>query len=256
MAILRGDGAAFGVVRENIARYMKESPERAIVRMAELCLAVLDISLGRTEEIPGWLREAESIRKVLYVQGHPYGLMFFARLLFLEKRYPELYGMAEPAMEMAAGMKYEVPRLWILLHLAAAKKDEGQDAPALEYLGRVLRAALPDRMYLPFAGFGTSLVPLLQAAKPDFGEDVIGAVIKLCRRSAAGIASVLTCLEPKLSLLTPREREIALLARDRLTAVEIGSRLFISENTVKSALKLIYSKLDVHSRSELAKKKF
>ncbi|NCB17457.1 MAG: hypothetical protein EOM65_14945, partial [Synergistales bacterium] len=33
-------------------------------------------------------------------------------------------------------------------------------------------------------------------------------------------------------------------------------RLFISENTVKSALKLIYSKLDVHSRSELAKKDF
>ncbi len=256
LAILRGDGAAFRAVRENIAGYRKESPERSIARMAELCLAVLDLSLGRTEELPGWLREAESIRKVLYVQGHPYGLMFFARLLFLEKRHPELYGMAEPAMEMAAGMKYELPRIWMLLHLAAAKKEEGQDIPALGYLEQALRSALPDRIYLPFAEFGTSLVPLLQAAKPDFGEDAIGAVIKLSRRSTAGVASVLTCLEPKLSLLTPREREIALLARDRLTAAEIGSRLFISENTVKSALKLIYSKLDVHSRSELANKNF
>jgi len=256
LAILRGDGAALGAVRENIARCGNESPERGIARMAELCLAVLDLSLGRTEEIPDWLRQAESIRKVLYVQGHPYGLMLFARLLFLEKRYPELYGMAEPVMESAAGMKYELSRLWMLLHLAAAKKDEGQDAPALEYLGQALRAALPDRMFLPFAGFGTSLVPLLQAAKNDFAGDAIEKVIALCRRGGAGISSVRTRFDPELSLLTPREREIALLARDRLTAAEIGSRFFISENTVKSALKLIYSKLDVHSRSELAKKDF
>ncbi len=256
LAILRGDGAAFGAVRENIAGYRKESPERAIARMVELCLAVLDLSLGKTEEIPGWLREAESIRKVLYVQGHPYGLMFFARLLFLEKRYPELYGMAEPAMEMAAGMKYELPRLWMLLHLAAAKKEEGRDAAAMEYLGQALRAAMPDRMYLPFAEFGTSMVPLLQAAKNGFGGNALEPVIALCRRGGAGISSVLARIEPKYSLLTPREREIALLARERLTAAEIGSRLFISENTVKSALKLIYSKLDVHSRSELAKKDF
>lgn len=256
LAILRGDGAAYGAVRENISGYRKESSERSIARMVELCLAVLDLSVGKTEKIPVWLRKAESLRKVLYIQGHPYGLMFYARLLFLEKRYPELYGMAEPAMEMASGMKYELPRLWMLLHLAASKNDEGQSVQALEYLGRALLTALPDRMHLPFAEFGISMVPLLQAVKKDFGGEALEPVMNLCRRGAAGLSSVLARIEPKLSLLTPREREIALLARDRLTAAEIGSRLFISENTVKSALKLIYSKLDVHSRSELVKKDF
>lgn len=256
LAILRGDGAAYGAVRKNISGYRKESSERSIARMVELCLAVLDLSVGKTEKIPVWLRKAESLRKVLYIQGHPYGLMFYARILFLEKRYPELYGMAEPAMEMASGMKYELPRLWMLLHLAASKNDEGQSVQALEYLGRALLTALPDRMHLPFAEFGISMVPLLQAVKKDFGGEALEPVMNLCRRGAAGLSSVLARIEPKLSLLTPREREIALLARDRLTAAEIGSRLFISENTVKSALKLIYSKLDVHSRSELVKKDF
>jgi LuxR family maltose regulon positive regulatory protein len=56
--------------------------------------------------------------------------------------------------------------------------------------------------------------------------------------------------------LSRRELDIARLAKDRLSASEIASRLFLSENTVKSALKIIYGKLDVHSNTELAEKEF
>jgi DNA-binding NarL/FixJ family response regulator len=51
--------------------------------------------------------------------------------------------------------------------------------------------------------------------------------------------------------LTPREREIALLARQWLTVPEIAARLSLTGNTVKSAMKVIYRKLDIHSRHEL-----
>jgi LuxR family maltose regulon positive regulatory protein len=56
--------------------------------------------------------------------------------------------------------------------------------------------------------------------------------------------------------LTSREREIALLAKDGLTVKQIAEGLFISENTVKSALRSIYSKLDVHSKVQLAQVNF
>lgn len=39
------------------------------------------------------------------------------------------------------------------------------------------------------------------------------------------------------SQLTHREREVALLARDRLSTKEIAERLFITEGTVKGTLK-------------------
>jgi DNA-binding NarL/FixJ family response regulator len=52
--------------------------------------------------------------------------------------------------------------------------------------------------------------------------------------------------------LTPWERKIALLAKQWLTVPEIAAELSITENTVKSALKVIYRKLDIHSRPELS----
>ena len=58
------------------------------------------------------------------------------------------------------------------------------------------------------------------------------------------------------SPLTPREREIALLARDRLSAKEIANKLYISETTVRTILRSVYSKLDIHSKSELTLKDF
>jgi DNA-binding NarL/FixJ family response regulator len=52
--------------------------------------------------------------------------------------------------------------------------------------------------------------------------------------------------------LTPWERKIALLAKQWLTVPEIAGRLSLTENTVKSAMKVIYRKLDIHSRPELS----
>ena len=58
------------------------------------------------------------------------------------------------------------------------------------------------------------------------------------------------------SPLTPREREIAQLAKDRLSAKEIADKLYISEMTVRATLRSVYSKLDIHSKGELVSKEF
>jgi DNA-binding CsgD family transcriptional regulator len=52
--------------------------------------------------------------------------------------------------------------------------------------------------------------------------------------------------------LTAQERQIAGLARDRLTNPEIGARLFLSPRTVEWHLRNVFTKLDIHSRRELA----
>jgi LuxR family maltose regulon positive regulatory protein len=50
--------------------------------------------------------------------------------------------------------------------------------------------------------------------------------------------------------LSPRELEILRLLPSGLTMEDIASQLIISVNTVRSHLKNIYAKLDVHSRHE------
>ena len=51
--------------------------------------------------------------------------------------------------------------------------------------------------------------------------------------------------------LSPREREVLLLLLERFTVPEIGAHLHVSENTVKTHLKSLYRKLEVHSKREL-----
>ena len=53
--------------------------------------------------------------------------------------------------------------------------------------------------------------------------------------------------------LTPREREIAELVRDRHTNKEIAARLFLSDKTVESHLRNIFIKLGASSRVEVAR---
>ena len=52
--------------------------------------------------------------------------------------------------------------------------------------------------------------------------------------------------------LTDRERDVLRFLPSRLTLPEIADELFISVNTLKFHLKLIYRKLGVNSRAEAA----
>jgi DNA-binding CsgD family transcriptional regulator len=54
--------------------------------------------------------------------------------------------------------------------------------------------------------------------------------------------------------LTPTERQIAQLVADGKTNKEVAATLVVSDRTVESALTQIYRKLDVRSRTELARK--
>lgn len=51
--------------------------------------------------------------------------------------------------------------------------------------------------------------------------------------------------------LTPREAQIAELVAQGLTSAEIGAALWITENSVKQALKRMFRKLKVSSRAEM-----
>ena len=59
---------------------------------------------------------------------------------------------------------------------------------------------------------------------------------------------------PAGDALTPTEQRIAQLVAEGKTNKEVAATLVVAERTVESALTQIYRKLDVRSRTELARK--
>jgi DNA-binding CsgD family transcriptional regulator len=64
-------------------------------------------------------------------------------------------------------------------------------------------------------------------------------------------SSVVEFSSAKIELLTPREIAIAKLVACGLTNAEIGKKLWIQENSVKQALKRMFRKLNISSRTSL-----
>jgi DNA-binding CsgD family transcriptional regulator len=58
-------------------------------------------------------------------------------------------------------------------------------------------------------------------------------------------------LDPIMQLLTPREIQIAMLVAQGLTNAEVGAELWITQNSVKQALKRMFRKLEVSARTEM-----
>ncbi len=257
IAVLRGETEAYLEALKRIQQYSVKRPERFIVRMVELAMSTLSLMRGNTQEVSDWLNEPESIQKILFMPTVPYGNLLYAKKCMLEKRHQELYGISTAMMGMAAGMKYLLPQVYHLIFLALSNLAEQKKQEAKESLHRALELALPDQIYMPFAEHAPALIPLLETASlTGLHQESVQSILELSRRQQRGVEKINKALLEGKSPLTPREREIALLAQERLSAKEIAEVLFLAESTVRSVLKSIYSKLNIHSKKELSRLDF
>ena len=130
---------------------------------------------------------------------------------------------------------------------------EGRIHQALPPLSRAIRLAKPAGYIRIFVDEGASLEPLFKSlltnqkmGNRDFHRDS-AYIYKLNQ----AFDRELTQKTPGLALvdpLTPREMDILVLLATNKTVPEIAAELFVTPNTVRSHIKHIYSKLDVHRR--------
>jgi DNA-binding CsgD family transcriptional regulator len=113
-------------------------------------------------------------------------------------------------------------------------------------------------MSSPIVGNG-SLIGSVHFARTlhtsEFTTQDLLSLSALCAHLSATLAvwrQPLTDRSSALKLLTPRERQIAVLVARGLTNAEIGVELWITQNSVKQALKRMFRKLNVSARAELA----
>ena len=94
-----------------------------------------------------------------------------------------------------------------------------------------------------------------EKSMPAFNTQNLADLSAICLHSSVWAATVRS--QPKHQAnLTTRELQIAELIAIGKTNAEIGSELWITENSVKQALKRIFRKLEVSSRAEMVTKVF
>ncbi len=257
IALLRGDINAYLRAVDNIQQYGIERPEIFIVRMVELGMSTLSLIRGNTDELADWLNDPDYIKRILFMPTVPYGHILFAKKLMLTKRYNELHGLSGAMMGMAEAMNYLLPQVYHLIFLAISSFEVQNKKEAKEYICRAINLALSDKIYMPFAEHAEELAPILESVKFAVSDEQgLKNIMQLSKRQKKGVDEINKALVESKSSLTPREREIALLAKERLSAKEIADTLFLAESTVRSVLKSIYSKLNIHSKKELSSTDF
>ena len=137
----------------------------------------------------------------------------------------------------------------------------GIQAGGLRYLERALTLAAPEGYVQPFLAAGQALIhPLRQAIVQNiqsaYAQKLLQALEEQERRRAGQVPASGNLASPAVSQpglvepLTPREQQILRLLGAGLSSNEIAGELILSVSTTRTYIKLLYQKLNAHSREE------
>ena len=146
-----------------------------------------------------------------------------------------------------------------VLHSLALEKL-GRPEESMSRLNEVLHSAAPGGWVRPFVESGPAMAALIErfnrsGKATDFSRHVLSILNDQPSSQAQKEHDQPLVVEKDFGIretLTKRERTILELLAQRLQNKEIAAQLFVSPETVKSHIKCLYQKLDVHNRRDAA----
>ena len=177
----------------------------------------------------------------------------YGRVLLIQGEYYKLLGSVDHFIEIASVFPNLLGQIYTYIFTAAANEKLFRYEAALEALRKALDMALPDGILIPFVENGDMIKQLLEKLYRN-GEyrESIPSLFELYAPYQQAVQRILvdyfTLKRPEL---TGREMEVARLVAQGLSNSEIGGKLFITQNTVKTMLKRIFEKLEINSRAML-----
>lgn len=236
---------------------------RPAEQFARAALGHLELSLGR----PAAAAEAFGPITAFVRAEH---IVEPGAIRFVPDHVESLLGLgnARDAAELLAWYDDNARRLSRTSAMAAAARCRGLLAAAEADLRRALgdlerSLALLDEAPVPLER-GRTLLALggahRRAKHKRAARESLGAALQVfedmgAQAWARRVRSELERIggrSPSGSALTPSERRVAGLVAEGLATKQVAAALFVSPKTVEGHLSRIYSKLDIHSRTELA----
>jgi LuxR family maltose regulon positive regulatory protein len=182
-----------------------------------------------------------------------------SRILLAEGKVDDAQALLSRILNLAEATSATLYVIRCLVLQALAYRDQVMEAQALRTLERALLLAEPQGYIRTFVDEGRPLGELVRklAARGtavDYATRLLSALAGEGQDGpTAPDAPLAISAGRPAALVEPlrnREQEVLRLLATNLSTTEIADQLYISVHTVRSHVKSIYSKLDVHSRME------
>ncbi len=253
-ALGKGEGALEAIqeaksIAKRLSPWYKEivEPYEALIRMAQ----------GDLELASKLVDERDFIRK------EEYGLEFYTNKIMQAqiqvKRCEDCPNELDEVRDLLGGLlKIAESRgansfvLKILALQSLAEWMVGERENALHFLRRAIMLAEPEGYVRPFVNLGSQMGEVLKYAiskgvHTSYSKELLDA---LAAEPSISVSKVITPRVPLSEPLSERELQVLKLLNSDLSTPEIAKELIVAVSTVRSHVKNIYSKLDVHSRME------
>jgi LuxR family maltose regulon positive regulatory protein len=218
--------------------------------------ARLWLAQGNLGDLSSWVHESGLMSDDKLSFQYLFRYIILARALIAQGVFNEAAGLLSRLLEVAetaGAMGYEIE---ILVLQAMALQAQGKIDQALAPLERALALAEPEGYVRIFIDEGSSMGKLLrQATARGIAVGYVGKLLTALEMDTKGKRQLgITFPASKVEPLSERELEVLRLMNTHLSSTDIAEELTISVNTVRTHIKRIYSKLNVHNRQDAVQK--
>jgi len=228
--------------------------------------ALLWIDQGNLEAAARWAEErglevgtgadglVEAVGRVRQPFLDEFEYIALARLYLAQGRYDQALELLAPLLQKVEDAGWVRFVIEILVLQSLAHQAKGDVEPALAALERALALAEPGGFVRIFVREGEPVARLLRQSAsrgvaPAYVSKLLAALGALEHGDRA-VTPPPAQPQPLVEPLSERELDVLRLLTTHLSSSEIAAELFIATSTVRSHIKSIYSKLNVHSRTE------
>ncbi len=253
IAVYQGDTDKTEAILDDLLGLIRPSKLAGIMEAGEAITASFYLQMGRVETAVRWAN-ASGYRltdKLSYRQNNYYRLLVEIRLAECRATgetgtLPQILTLITylHTLLQSARHRHGVIETRILKALTLA--EMGDQPAALASLQSALDAAQPGSYTRTFVRFGQPMHTLLKQvehADPNYVRHLLTAFLQESK-SPAEFANM-----PPFAL-TKRELDVLMQLAAGLTNKEIEAALFISQNTVRTHIKNLYSKLHAENRTQ------
>ena len=224
--------------------------------LADMCKGMINIFIDNSENVPDWLKDNVKIEEKTTLVTLGYTNVIYGRYLLAKEEYAKLLAISGQMLEIASIFSNVMYKIYTYIYIALANHYIGKEDKAVIMAEEAVRLAYKDNIVMPFIAFMPELNDLLSKTRgienDAYYDKFMTNLRERTKKYGKGLSAVKKAtLNTQSYGLTKREVEVARLAARRLSNKEIADNLFIAESTVKSNMKIIFSKLGINSRNEL-----